>query len=381
MTNTITAVMPSLFAGLDVISREMIGIIPAVQRNANMERAAVGQTVNVPVVPPATGGNITPASVPPDDGDDTIGAQTVAITKSKYSPVRWNGEEQLALGPTGEYNQILADQFAQAMRWLANQVEADLITAAYKNASRAYGTPGTTPFGVAGDLTDFAGVNRILDQNGAPMYGRQLIVGSDARYNLEGKQSVLFKVNEAGDDGAFLNRRVTPPVQNLTIGFSAAVPLVAAGTGASYLINGAQAVGETGLEIDGGSGTAPQGTFVTIAGDSNKYMLNADGTTTLLKIGAPGLRLAAADNAAVTMGGAFTANVAFTQNALVLAARAPALPTGGDMADDRTIVTDPVSGISFEVSLYREYRRVRYEVALAWGVGVVKPEHIAVLLG
>jgi hypothetical protein len=75
-------------------------------------------------------------------------------------PVRWNGEEQLAIGPTGQYNKILADQFAQSLRWLANQIEVDLNVSAAKAASRAYGTAGTTPFGTAGDLTDFAGVNR-----------------------------------------------------------------------------------------------------------------------------------------------------------------------------------------------------------------------------
>lgn len=381
MANTLTAVIPSIYAGLDIVSREMIGAIPAVQRDASLERAAVGQTVTVPVVPAATGGNITPGSVPPDDGDVTIGSMPVSITKAKYSPVRWNGEEQLTVGPTGQYNKILADQFSQAFRWLANQVETDIVAAAYKNSSRAYGTAGTTPFGTAGDLTDFAGINRILDENGAPMQGRKLIVGSAARFNLEGKQSVLFKVNESGDNGALLNRRIMPEVMNFSIGVSAGVPLVAAGTASGYLINGARAVGDTGLVIDTGSGTLPQGTFITIAGDTNKYVMAADGTTTLATISKPGLRLAAADNAAITAGGAFTANVAFTENALVLAARAPAVPAGGDSADDRTTVTDPVSGISFDVGLYREYHRVRYEVGLAWGVGVVKPEHIATLLG
>jgi hypothetical protein len=179
---------------LDTVQRELIGFIPTMQRDATLERAAVGQSVTVPIVPVATSGNITPASVPPDDGDVTIGALTVQITKAKYSPVRWNGEEQLAIGPTGQYNKILADQFAQSFRKLSNEIEVDVAVAAYKNASRAYGTAGAAPFGTAGDLSDFAGVNQILDVNGAPASGRRLIVGSAARFNLEAKQSILFRL-------------------------------------------------------------------------------------------------------------------------------------------------------------------------------------------
>lgn len=382
MANTITSVLPSLFAGLDVISREMVGAIPAVQRDANVERAAVGQTVTVPVVPAATGGNVTPGSVPPDDGDTTIGTMAVSITKSKYSPVRWNGEEQRAIGPGGQYNKILADQFAQAMRWLVNQVEVDIMTAAYQAASRAYGTSGTTPFGTAGDLSDFAGINRILDENGAPMFGRHLIVGSAARQNLEGKQSVLFKVNEAGTE-ALLRQRQLNLVQGLALGYSAGTQAVTKGTGASYQTNNASGynIGDTVIALDTGSGTVLKGDVVTFAGDSNQYVVASalsGGNITLAK---PGLKAALADNVAMTVTNSYTANVAFTENALVLAARAPALPSGGDSADDRYVVTDPVSGLSFEVSLYREYRRLRYEVALAWGVGVVKAEHIALLKG
>ena len=53
----------------------------------------------------------------------------------------------------------------------------------------------------------------------------------------------------------------------------------------------------------------------------------------------------------------------------------------GDTADDVMNVTDPVSGITFQVALYRQYRQVRYEVGLAWGVASIKPEHGCVLLG
>lgn len=387
MANTLTAIIPSIYAGLDTVSREMIGMIPAVQRNSTVERAAVGQTVTVPVVPAATGGNVTPASVPPDDGDVTIGTVDLTITKSKYSPVRWNGEEQLAMGPNGQYNKILADQFAQSMRWLANQVEVDLVTAGYQRASRAYGTAGTAPFGTAGDLTDFAGVNRILDENGAPQQGRRLVVGSAARFNLEGKQAVLFKVNESGGDD-FLRNRVLARTMGFAIGFSHANPLHVAGaaTGADINNVAGEAVGQTTLTFDGATVNTTgikAGDVITLAGDTNKYIVGTGSTATGgdIVINDPGLRIAAADATEITIGGSYTPSLAFTEDAMILAARAPALPNGGDSADDRMMVTDPVSGITFEVSLYREYRRIRYEVSLAWGVGIVKEAHIATLLG
>ncbi len=379
--NNISAILPSIYAGLHNVSRELIGLIPAVQRDSTLERAAVGQSVMVPVVPAATGGNITPGSVPPDDGDVTLGNMNITISKSKYSPVRWNGEEQRAVGPSGQYNRVLSQQFAESFRWLANQVEVDGVIAAVQGASRAYGTPGTTPFGTAGDFTDFAGINRILDQNGAARGGRHLIAGSDARFNLEGKQSVLFKANEAGTDGLLRERTLTI-VQGLGIGFSAAVGSIAKGTGSGYLVNNGAGypIGTTVIVVDTGTGTINNGDVVTFAGDSNKYVIKSLVGTTLT-LNSPGLRVAVADNTAITLGNSYVSNVAFTEDAMVMAARPPAAPEGGDSAIDMEMVTDPVSGITFEIRQYAEYRRMRWEVGLAWGFGVVNGEHIALLQG
>lgn len=382
MGNNITSVLPSIFAGLNTVSRELIGAIPNIQRDATMERAAVGQTVTVPVVAPATGSDIAPGVTPANEGNQTIGAMPVKITKARQSPVMWNGEEQRTLGPTGQYNKILADQFAESFRWLANQVEADIVALARKSASRAYGGAGTIPFGTAGDLTDFAGVNRILDKNGAPRFGRCLIVGSDASFNLEGKQNLLFKVNEAGTDELLRNRNL-PRVAGFTLGYSAGVDLATKGTGTGYLVNNVAgyAIGDTAIEVDTGNGTILPGDVVTFAADTaNKYVV-ADLTGSVLTLNAPGLRVAIPDGNAITVGNDYTGCPAWTRDALVLAARPPAAPIQGDAATDVQFVTDPVSGIVFEIRLYPMYRQVKFEVGLAWGVGLVKSAHIGLLLG
>lgn len=135
-----------------------------------------------------------------------------------------------------------------------------------------------------------------------------------------------------------------------------------------------------------GTGTVLAGDVISFAGDTNKYLVasgDADvsngGTITLV---APGLRKAIqAAATAITVSAASTRNMAFARSAIALATRAPALPEGGDSAADRTIVTDPVSGLSFEISLYKQYRQIQYEIALAWGVAAVKKEHMALLLG
>ena len=44
-------------------------------------------------------------------------------------------------------------------------------------------------------------------------------------------------------------------------------------------------------------------------------------------------------------------------------------------------ITDDRPACRSEVAIYGGYRKVRYEIALAWGVKVIKPEHTALLLG
>lgn len=384
MANTLTGLIPTIYTALDVVSRELIGFIPNVSRDAKAQSGAVGQTVRSPIVPAGSLEDITPGATPADSGDQTFDYADVVITKSKAYPVRWSGEEQLSVSQFGTYNVILADQFAQAFRTIANAVEVDLANTALANASRAYGTAGTTPFATAADLSDLSETNRILDDNGAPATGRVMILNSAARAKLEGKQSGLFKVNEAGDAGAMLRQRQMRMLEGFVMGYSGGISLHTKGTGAGYLTNSGttNAVGDKTIPADTGTGTILAGDVVTFAADTaNKYMVKTALTGGNLVIGYPGLRVAVPDGNAITVGNAFTPNFGFTPNALVLAARLPAMPEGGDSADDVMTVVDPISGLPFQVAMYRQYRRVKIEVGLAWGTAGVKSEHVAVLLG
>lgn len=384
MANTLTDLIPTLYSALDVVSRELVGFIPAVTRNTNIERAALNQSVRVPIAPAPTLADNTPGVTAPNTGDQTIDNVEVKITKSRHAPIRWNGEEQLSLSAAGTVNTILQDQFTQAMRSLVNEMESDLA-ANYVSASRAYGTALTAPFGTAGDLSDVAGVRQILDDNGAPQSDLQLVLGSAAMANIRGKQSVLFKANEAGTD-ELLRRGTLGLLEGFAVHNSAQTKAHVKGTSINYLVDlvAGYAVGDTAVHLDTGTGTHLSGDVITFAGDTNKYVIGTgaagDGDKDIV-LNLPGLRAALANDTVATTGNNYRANMAFHRSAIVLVNRLPALPSGGDMADDAMTITDPVSGLTFEVAVYRQYLQVQYQVRMAWGTKMIKPEHAAILLG
>lgn len=378
-SNTLTGIIPVVYEALNVVSREMVGIIPACKRDASAARAAVGQTVRSPVGTAGALEDIIPGQLPANTGGTTVGYKDIVVTKSKAAPVLWSGEEQLSVG--GMLNPVMVDQFAEAMRSLTNAIEADLATTAITHASRAYGTAGTAPFGTAGDLSDTAGVRQILEDNGAPQGDLQLALGSKAMANLRGKQNVLFKVNEAGSSD-MLRNGMTDRLQGFALRNSyGLIAQHTAGTGAGYVTNGAAVVGQTVIPVQTGTGTILAGDVITFAGDTNKYAVVGALAGGNVTIALPGLQTAVNTGTAVTVGAAYSPNVAFARTALILAARAPALPQGGDMAVDRTTITDPITGLVFELALYEMYRQVKYEVSMAWGTASVKDEHIALLVG
>jgi hypothetical protein len=378
MSSTLTKLIPSVHKAVDIVSRELTGMIPSVLIDASAKRVAKDQVIDVHVVPTATAYDITPGDVPADNGDVTTGNVEMKITKSRQSPVRWEGEEQLALEGSGVFTQVHVDRIAQAMRVLTNEVELDLCTEGYENSTGGYGTVATVPF--ATDLTEAAYIRKSLVDRGAPKEDMQLVIDTLAGAELR-TLGQLTKANEAGttsmrEQGTLLD------IHGMKIRESAQIQDHTAGTAASSTTDAAgYAIGAVTITLaSAGTGTFITEDIVTFAGDPNRYTLLSgdtdvsDGGTIVLK---EGLLKAIVGATAITLVASHTANLAFDRNAIVLLARAPAMPQGGDSSKDVIEVVDPVSGLAFQIALYEQYRRVKLEIGLAWGVRAIAGRHIS----
>ncbi len=389
MANTLTAIIPTLQDSANMIGRELTGFIPACYKNTSATRAGYNQTINYPIVPTLSAAAVTPAATAPAGTDIIQDAGTIIMDNLRKVSWNWTGEEGRALmnGDIAPYQDIIAQTLQQAMRTLVNEIENSLWVAAYKGASRAYGAATTTPFATANDLTQFANINKILNDNGTPKVDRHMVLGSAAMVNLTGIQSGLFKVNESGSSETLRNGSVGR-VQGFDIHESYPIAPVTAGTNSGGTTdNAGYAVGATTLTLaSAGTGTILAGDILAITGDASaaKYVVKtgdssvANGGTFVLN--APGLRgtLSAATHALTTTA-TYTPNIAFQRNALHLVMRAP--ETGQDGAADTVQVSDPVSGLVFQFARYGQYMQSSYELRVLYGVKAVKPDFIATLIG
>ncbi len=377
MANTLTNLIPNVYAALDVVSRELVGALPGVTRDAKADRLASNQTLRITQAPTNTTSTYTPSMAVPSAVDQTIANASLTLSKNKYAAFSWTGEEEYSMDQGPGFLTIQQGQIAQAFRVLVNEMENDVCDALAQGASRAYGTAGTTPF--ASTLADSAQVRKILDDNGAPTSSRSLVINTSAGAALR-TLGQLTKANEAGNtmtlrDGELLN------MHGFSIRESAQINDATAGTGSGYLINNGAGyvVGDTSLTVDTGTGTILAGDIITIG--SFKYVVATALAANVVVIQSPGLRAVVPDNATVTVNATSARNIAFSSDALVLATRLPIFPSQGDLAIDNEIITDPRTGISFDLRVYPGDGMVLYRLHALWGWVAPKPAHAAIMMG
>lgn len=382
MANTLTSLAADIYKAADIVGREIVGFIPSVTINSDaVMKIALNDTVRSHFTrAPVLNTVYTPSMTIPEGDDQTVDNKTMTIAQVANVKIPWTGEDIKHVNNGSGFETIYGDQITQAFRKIANQIEVYLGGIAYKGASRAFGTAGTTPF--SANFNDLAQLRKILVDNGCPMDGEVTSVyNTTAGANLR-SLTQLQKNNESADT-SLLRQGTLSDLLGIKLKESAGVAAVVKGTGAGYLVNnaGPYAVGTSPIIIDTGAGTLLAGDIVTFAGDTNKYVVSIVGTAVLVTLAAPGLQATLADNVAMTVGNNYSANVCFHRRAIELAVRAPAQPPGGDAAVDRMTVQDPWSGLVFEMALYKGYGKQMLDITTFYDAKVWKPEFVTTHLG
>lgn len=374
MANTLTELQPILFSAAQEVSAEAFGAVDAINMSFDSKSVAKGDVVKVPVAPSRAASDFTPANVPGTGADATATDVEVQITKSRKVSWHLTGEQELSLNNGATSAEWIRQLLSQGMRTLRNEAEADAVTAIYTGASRATGTAGTNPFASA--LTPLADVRKILRDNGAPLADLQFVGDTTSEANLL-KLGVVLDASQAGSD-AERREGVIRRQYGFQMRTSAGIELHTKGTGTSYQLSAAGAVGDTAISVDTGSGTIIAGDIVTFAGTSDKYVVNSALSGGSFSIGRPGLLAAEADNDAVTVGNNYTPNMAFDRNAVVGVMRPPRMPANPTI--QQMLISDGM-GMTYLLLDIAQYGQRSWELHLAWGFKAVQPEHIALLLG
>jgi hypothetical protein len=382
MANVFTNLAADIYKAADIVGREVVGFVSSGTINGGTERAAKGDTVRSAFTRPQTvNTTYAPSMTIPEGTDQTVDNKTVVLNSYVSVQIPYTGEDIKHLNNGIGYETVYGDQIAQAYRTCVNKIELDGWNEARKNATRAYGTAGTTPF--ASNFNDLAQVQKILVDNGMPFDGQlSAIYDTTSMANLQ-SLSQLQKMNEAGT-GELLRQGSVAELMGFILKRSAQIGVTTKGTGASYTTDTAgYAVGATAITLITGSGTILAGDVVTFAGDTNKYVVAVGNTAPgVITLASPGLRVAIPTSAtAMTIGGNFTANVALHRNAIELAMRPPAQPEGGDAAVDNMVVQDPHSGLTFELAAYKGYQKMMIEVRALYQWKAWKPDAIVLHLG
>lgn len=384
MANVLTNLAADIYKAADIVGREAVGFVSSGTINGGAERAAKGDTVRSAFTRPQTvNTNYAPSMTVPEGTDQTVDNKTVALNSYASVQIPYTGEDEKHLDNGIGFQTVYGDQIVQAFRTIVNQIELDGWNEARKNASRAYGTAGTTPFG--SNFNELPQLRKILVDNGMPFDGNvSCVMDTTAGANLRSLSS-LQKVNESGTTD-LLRQGAISELMGFILKESAQIGVVTAGTGSGYLVNNASnyAKGSTTIAVDTGTGTILQGDILTntqSGRDTRKYVVNTALSAGSLALGTPGIMVGWNDNDTLAVGAAFTANVALHRSALELAIRPPAKPKTGEAAIDSMIVQDPWSGLVFEIAVYAGYMKAMIEVRCLYQWKAWKPDAIVLLLG
>ena len=372
MANTLTSVIPQLLAQGLMALRENAIMPQLVNRAYESKAAEKGSTIDVPIPSAVAAVAVTPAITPPANADSAPTSVPIALNSWYEAPFYLTDKEILEI-----QSGFIPMQASEAIKSLANQVNTDIMSL-YKKFYGVAGTAGTTPFGV--DTSPATNVRKVLNKQLAPLGDRRLVLDPDAEgsaLNLRALQDQSWRSNASSIINGTISR---------TMGFDwfmhQLVPSHTKGTGTGYLINGTMTLGSKTLTMDTGTGTHVEGDIITIAGDTQTYVVTAaalTGATTLLIY--PGLKAVPADNAAITITNTTgVQNLAFHRDAIAFATR-PLQNVEAGLGAITSSTVDAESGLTLRLEVTRQHKQTRWSFDILYGFAVVRRELGARLLG
>lgn len=383
MPNILDDVMPKILSGALQSLRETCIMPRLVNGDYSQDAAEKGDSINVPIPTAIAARDVVPAAVPPDPDDLILNTTPIPLNNWKEAPFYLTDKDQRDI-----MDGVVPMQVAEAGKSIANAIDLSILNL-YKYAYLYTGTAGTTPFGT--NTVEAQNARKLLNQVACPPQDRRMVLDVDADANASG----LPQFQSADRAGSTLT--IVEGMIGRKLGFDwyydqlmpSHTPTRTVGAPTGYLVNQAtHDVGSKEITLDTGTGDIVEGDLFTVAGDDQTYVVRAVNGTTIQYLPAAkavdvaGTTTAFADNATITFVPDHAVNLAFHRDSIGLAVRSlqeseMELALGGRSM----VLIDPVSQIPLRLEVVREHKRVRWSVDCLWGVGAVRPDCMARIIG
>lgn len=392
MANTLTTLMHTILARSTVYLRGTLMMPQLVNSDFGAEAKEYGNTIDVDIPQSTTVVDVTPGVTPSGDNvpeNSTPVKASIALDKWKMSkPFFLSDKDQLEINAAKDF---LPKKSIMALDALAEQVNSDIL-ALYTGVYGLVGTPGTTPFEDASPAVDqhdgiraMTLARKLLGQQKAPARNRRFVMDPEAAANALAL-GTFHNANQAGSS----QERATGSFRGM-VGFEKveeelAVPTHTAGTittGAIVKASTVHAVGVKSVVCTTAATTGAvallEGDIISIAGDTQQYVLTADVTEASASTDytiaiEPGLKVATAGSEAVTVAASHVVNLAFNRDAFAFVNRPLVDNLSFDGQFGIAAAQDPVSKLSLRLERKRQHKQTVWEYDILYGVKLVHPE-------
>lgn len=372
MANTLTNVLPKILARGLLALREQAVMPRIVNMDYSSEASQKGDTIDVPIPSALTVSDVTPSNVLAAPADSAPSKVQIALNNWRKVNFHLDDKQLVEIDKNAHFMPM---QISEAVRALANDINVSVLNK-YKGIYGFAGTSGTTPF--SSDVTAATAARQVLNEQRAPRDNRRMVLD----FAAEAKALALAdfqRVNESGDIGVKRDGEIGRKF-GFDIFTDDQVLTHTAGGSGTPLVNGALSAGVSSVVIDGLSGSTGflVGDILTFAGHTQTYTVAtapaASGGAQTVTI-SPALAADVADNAAIAVKASHIVNLAFHRDAFALAMRPLAGETAGEGYGSQIVtMTDPQTGLSMRLEVYRQYKQVVYELDALWGVELIRPE-------